>query len=291
MIDDFSKKEIEKISIELLRHSKSLDIFPTPISKIISYSELVVNERIDLSKVKTSFFQRSTESLFSAIKKVRGFLDRRKSTIYLDYSQSASRLAFVKLHEVGHHVLTWQAKTMEFMDDDETLDIHTKEQFEAEASFFASATLFQNDRFKSELDKLPLSIDSAKFLSKHFGSSIHAALRRLVEVSTNRCALLVLEKNSGNNYFIRDKFHSEKFRNEFGELMIPEILDNTLPFMKDCYSNRRYKKDGLMSVVTIDGDISFTYHFFNNTYNAFVFLFPVGEKKRSGVNFVVSVPA
>lgn len=45
MIDDFSLKEIEKISIEVLKQSKSLDVFPTPISKIITYSEFVIGKQ------------------------------------------------------------------------------------------------------------------------------------------------------------------------------------------------------------------------------------------------------
>ncbi len=36
MIDEFTRKEIEKISHNLLKESKSFDIFPTPVDKIIS---------------------------------------------------------------------------------------------------------------------------------------------------------------------------------------------------------------------------------------------------------------
>ena len=59
-MDLSSKKDIENISFDILKSSKSLDVFPTPIDKILQYSELIVAEGIDLKslekKYKTFFF-------------------------------------------------------------------------------------------------------------------------------------------------------------------------------------------------------------------------------------------
>ena len=46
-----SIKDIEKISLEILKDSKSLDIFPTPIDKIVSYVNLTVSSNVDISQI------------------------------------------------------------------------------------------------------------------------------------------------------------------------------------------------------------------------------------------------
>lgn len=48
-----------------------------------------------------------------------------------------------------------------YADDDFTLSPETKEQFEAEASYFASETLFQGDKFAEMVQNEPLSIQTA----------------------------------------------------------------------------------------------------------------------------------
>ena len=40
-----AKTDIDRISMEVLRGSKSLDIFPTPVDRIVEYSELLVKKR------------------------------------------------------------------------------------------------------------------------------------------------------------------------------------------------------------------------------------------------------
>jgi Predicted Zn peptidase len=284
------KKEIEKISYEILRGSKSLDVYPTPVDKIVSYAELSVNSGIDLSSIHPNYLSKATDALKRAIEKVQGVLVWREKEIYLDLSIHESKQKFVKLHEVGHSVLTWQQKIYEvFGDDESTLDIDTREEFEAEANFFASATLFQQDRFLSEMAKLGLGIDSAMYLSNLFGASRHATLRKYVEHSKNRCALIVLKDCTSCGAKLRDIFQSKNFTKTFGELRIPLVLDfYTWPFIQDYVTGRRLKKDGKMTIATSNGETDFTYHFFNNTYNAFVFFFPVGEKKSTRTKIIIS---
>lgn len=293
MVELHTKKDIEKISYEILKGSKSFDVFPTPIDQIISYTELIVSKEIDVSKIHSSYFSKATDALRRALSKVRGVLDRRERTIYLDLSQKKPKLGFIQLHEVGHDVLPWQNKIHDILDDDDdSLNPETLEHFEAEASFFASATLFQHDRFLTELDKLRLEIESPMHLAKLFGASVHASLRRYVEYSKNKCALIVLENISKNGSkakcSLRDKFQSEKFSKAFGDLYIPLELAYTWPFVQDYYHNRRFKKDGSIKILTKNGDVDFTYHFFNNSYNAFVFLFPIGEKKSSRTKIIIT---
>src|SRR2546428_8606270 len=117
-----SKLDIERISMEILRQSKSLDVYPTPVDRIIQFTELQIEKGIDLSKVKPPFISRLSETLLSGWDMVRGFFDRREKLIYLDLSQSPSRQNFVKLHETAHDVLYWQKEIIEHLDNDMTLD-------------------------------------------------------------------------------------------------------------------------------------------------------------------------
>jgi Zn-dependent peptidase ImmA (M78 family) len=292
MVEITSKKDIEKISFDLLKHSKALDKFPTQVNHIINYAELVINKDVDLSKIDESFISKTSKGLKNLMSNVRGFLDRREKIIYLDLAQGPTRRNFVALHEAGHNLLPWQHDIMEFMDYDATLDPETDEEFEAEANYFASITLFQHDRFDSEISKLPLSLESVTHLSKQFGASVHATFRRYVARSKKRCALLVLQNISpkGNMPLceFRDYFSSESFENDFGIIEWLQQFGYTWPFVQDYYHKRRFKVDGEICLETKGGSVEFAYHFFNNTYNAFVFIFPKGEKIKSRTKFIVS---
>jgi len=187
MFEGPTKDEIETIASALLKQSKALHVFPTPVDQIISYADLHFDGKVDLSVVNKTFLRTLSERLSAkfrqAMEAVRGILDRRENTIYLDLSQSAPRQNFVKLHEVGHHVLYWQGQILEHLESDMTLDQNTIEEFEAEANYFATCMLFQLERFEQEAKKFELGIKTPMHLAKLFGASVHATLRRYVDNS------------------------------------------------------------------------------------------------------------
>lgn len=292
MIDTYTKQQIEKIAYQLLKSSKALDKFPTPVDDIIAHADLLVEMGVDLSKVETtSFFKKLTVDFSKILSKVRGILDRKEKTIYLDLSQQPTRRNFVKLHEAGHHLLPWQKAIFDCVDNDQTLSHEVHEQFEAEANYFASTVLFQHDRFQYQMSKLDLSIGAAMSLAKTFGASNHATMRKFVESTTKRCALLVLEKHelAGNTalYKARDYFQSEKFTSSFGKIVWPDKLGYTWEFVKDYFHGRRMKTDGALLLTTKAGEEEFEYHFFNTTYNGFVLIFPKKENKRPKVTYII----
>lgn len=86
MLELHSKKDFE-----ILRGSKCFDVFPTPIDQILSYAELAVRNDIDVFKIHTDYFSKASDALRRALTKVRGVLDRRERTIYLDLSQVKSK--------------------------------------------------------------------------------------------------------------------------------------------------------------------------------------------------------
>jgi hypothetical protein len=285
-----AKADIDRISLELLRRSKSLDVFPTPVDRIVEYSDLLVKMDVDISSIHPSYLDKANSFLRSALSKVRGIFDVRKRVIYLDLSQTHNRKNFVKLHETAHGILPWQRKIHEIIgDNDQTLNPDHNDEFESEANYFASVTLFQHERFNEELAKLNLSIDAAIHLSRHFGASIHAALRRYVDCSKNKCALLILENldKNGQHCCLRNYLASNRFEAAFGEIVFPQRLEYTWSFVQDYCGGRRFKKNGEVKVPTKDGDIAMSYQFFNNSYNAFVFLHPLGEVKRSKTTFII----
>jgi hypothetical protein len=288
-----SLKDIDQISLDILKGSKSWGILPTPVDRIVDFSELIVNKTVDISSVHEGYLKRAPAALFKALAKVRGLFDRTKQTIYLDLSQLPTRQNFVKLHETGHGVLPWQKKIHEILeDDDDSLGTHTTEEFEMEANYFASVTLFQHDRFNDEIKKLNLGIDSAMHLAKLFGASIHATLRNYVENSSKRCALLVLEKSSVSgekNAFPRKNFIvSFRFSKTFGNIVFPEVFNLNWEFAKDFYYRKRGIISGEVSLITENGDEIFKYQFFNNTYNGFVLLYPDGQKQSSKTKIIIT---
>ena len=281
--------DIEVVARTLLKESKALGVYPTPVERIIAEAQLKVEEGVDLSDARPGFFSRTFEGIGKVSRKVLGLLDYRQKTIYLDLSQEEPRKRFVQLHEVGHDVLTWQADTYRW-DDEKTLDPWTKEAFEREASFFASCALFQLDRFDEEATKLPLGLKSALALKKKFGSSCQAAIRRYVQYSSKRCAVLVLERPDATlKVKVRDCFESPSFANEFGAVDWPESCDARFPFVADMLVKRRFRDDGVVPVAGAgDGQTVFSYQFFSNSFNGFVFLHPPGESIRSRTRIVLA---
>jgi Zn-dependent peptidase ImmA (M78 family) len=277
--------EIEKISYDILRQCKAWGKFPTPVNDIIKFTELRLNENPYINDIPKHYISKSADVLKRALRKINGILDRQTKIIYVDIEQLENRKRYIKLHEVGHEVIPWQKEMYEILEDDEiTISDIVKDEFEAEANYFASATLFQLERFDEEANRLPLEIGSAFELAKMFGGSVHATLRRYVENSSNRCALLVLKDKSlaKLNCTKRNYFQSSGFSKTFGILNWSDLLGVEWPFVQDYIKGRKLHTEGFFTYTSNgSGAHHFNYHFFNNSWNAFVLMIPVGEFKSS----------
>lgn len=286
-----SADDVEHIVRNLLRESKAWGKFPTPVDDIAAYGKLVIDRGIDLRTVDAGFIPRHFEHLTNALQKVLGMIDRRQRRIYLDQSLPPPRKMFIKLHEIGHDLLPWQSVNFSYCDDERTISPEVPELFEREANFFASAALFQLERFDDALRKLPLSFRSIHALAQQFGGSVHATARRYVERCPKRCALLVFDPPAARTKScpmpVRNCFESTPFTDEFGRLGVPSVCDARHPFVQDILRGRRMHEEG---VVTLPTDhvpsLMLNYHFFNNTYNSFVFMLPPGEVMRSRVRIL-----
>lgn len=283
-------KELDTIAYNLLKGAKALGVYPTPVDRIVAEAELSIDQGVDLSRIEPSFLERFGSGFARTMRKVLGICDVRQKVIYLDHSQRESRNNFITLHETIHGVSPWQRDLLEHMDDEQSLDPDVKEVFEREANYGASSLLFQIDRFDDEAGKLPLTIRSPRALAQKFGGSVHAAIRRYVQRSAKRCAVLVLHPPQQNGQFgarFRNYFQSESFTAEFGEIPWPEFCTRPLPFISDLQFKRKLHEEGKILLPTTDGSSTeFEYHFFDNTFNAFIFILPKGEYIRSRVRIV-----
>ena len=245
-----------------------------------------IDQGNDLSKIEESFIDNlkyrtkgQIQNLLSGLSKIKGIFFREDNLIYVDLKDKTNRKNFVALHELGHGILPWQNELSLALDNKSSLSMDVEEQFELEANLFASATLFQHERFNRELEKLPLSIKSGMALAKKFGSSNHAALRNYVLKSRNRCGMIVLDKipePKWNKPFcsLRNLFYSNSFLQDIGELSIPEAFGYKWGFAQDFKHKRRLHEAGEIEFTNIVGDtINCKYHYFFNYYNAFVFFF------------------
>lgn len=282
-------KELDTIAYNLLKGAKALGVYPTPIDRIVAEAELSIDHGVDLSRIEPSFLRRFGAGFSRTMKKFLGICDIRQKVIYLDHSQKESRNNFIILHETVHGVSPWQRDLLAAMDDEQSLDPDVKEIFEREANYGASSLLFQLNHFDDEAAKLPLTIKSPHALAQKFGSSAHAAIRRYVQRSAKRCAVLVLhppEKNGQYGARPRNYFQSESFTAEFGQISWPEFCAWDFPFVVDLKFKRRLHETGKILLLTANGSIEFEYHFFNSTFNAFIFMLPKGEHIRSRVRIV-----
>jgi len=292
MISDKKKLDIENIALDALYKSNSLGIFPTPVDQILKYAQLRVDSSVDLSKPPSNFFLRQGLALKRGLAKIRGVLDRTEKVIYLDLNQHVTKQKFVKLHEVGHELCGWQGNMLKYLDDDETLDPDINDMFESEANYFASSALFQVDVFNEKVSEYPLELATCLQLQKLFGGSFHATIRRYVEHSKKRCSLLVLNKESKShfsnvNLSLRNYFQSPSFSKDFGQIEWESNFDYDVPFVQNFLSNRKMTKSELI-IESLNGDISCDYHYFDNSYNVFVFIFPKGEIIKSRTSFVLT---
>jgi hypothetical protein len=286
-----SADDIDKIAKNILLASKAWGMLPTPIDKIVQYADLQIAHGVDLSRVEPGFITANFQFVKQVLSKVVGIVDFRQKTIYLDHSQNPKRKNFVKLHEVGHNACSWQSDLKGFLDDDKSLDPSVEEEFEREASYFASGALFQLERFDDEAAKLPLCLRSAQVLGNTFGGSNHASLRRYVERTKKRCALLVLHKPATDGEYaagIRDYFQSSAFTADFGDIQWPKkTCGLDLAFVQDIKQGRKWHENGQIGLALETGEyVTFKYHYFRTPYQIFILIMPVGEKNNSRISIV-----
>ena len=273
VLEESIKQDIKNWSHDLLVSSKCIDVFPTPADKLAAFINVSVSPE-DLSRIKPIYLDNEDSVIKKLLGQLRGLFVREIKVIFLDRSCNIERQRFTLLHEVGHN-LPWQVATASLRaDDDYTLSPETKEQFEAEASYFASETLFQGDKFSEIVQNEPLTIQTAIKVSLFFGASIHATLRRLVEFSQVRCALLVMKDPMLTKATLRDLFYSPSFLSDIGSIRFDESLDYLKYSFVESYVKHEKSNHGKFLASVNENTIELRYEYFFNGYNGFVLIYP-----------------
>ena len=279
---DDSRQEVAKYARLTLQRAGVGDRLPTPIDDIVSASKLVVAQDVSLAHIHQGFLSKAAGALRSALSKLRALIDFREKQIYVDTSMSHHQVNWGKLHECGHQVLPWQRNAYGYKDDDHTLSADVNAHFEREANLFAAEVLFQLERFTNNAADLPLNVKSPVQLSKRFGSSCHAAIRRFVETNPRPCAVLVCRpaKQLIDNPYPLELVHavySPAFINKFGHLLLPRRFEAEHIFAKHTVEfGTKLLEDGEVELRNGDGEpMRLHFSLFNSTYNVFIFVHPL----------------
>ena len=78
------KKDIDDIIFDILKKSKSLDVFPTPVDKIVEYCELNLSNKNEFHEIPRNYIAKNVDAFKRMMKKILGALDREEKVIYID---------------------------------------------------------------------------------------------------------------------------------------------------------------------------------------------------------------
>lgn len=185
MIDDLdSGQDIKRHTEALLAKASAQDVWPTPVDELVSASKLKVSQ--DVSPFSEAILKKAPKYLKRAVGMVKSgrinaILDRQERVVHVDPTiDNAAREKFLKLHEVGHDILPWQAD-LAYADDLAVLGRGTRRLFEREANQAAAELYFQGHRFSKMADQYRTGLGAVEELKRTVGSSLRATLRRYAE--------------------------------------------------------------------------------------------------------------
>ncbi|BBO77476.1 hypothetical protein DSCW_48930 [Desulfosarcina widdelii] len=219
------RREAKRILIE----SNAIGRFPTPVADIMDVAKVeVVDDNIldegFLSKIR----KKAGRALKKAISVTLGVLDVKGRFVFVDKTVHAVRQTFIKIHEAGHFIMAWQRKLYSIVEDcEKTISTEIEDHFDREANVFTSEVLFQLDTFSEEAENHGFGIQVPIRLSKKYGASIYASIRRYVSKNWRACAVLVLDPpelmaGCGFKAGLRRVVYSDKFIEVFGKINWPE---------------------------------------------------------------------
>lgn len=278
----------------LLRDAEVGERLPTPVDDLVECAGLAVSSEAALDEDYADYFgvreefqkalgASSYAALKAALRKTWGLIDLIDNIIYLDRAVSSQKQGFLKLHEVGHKMLPWQRATFMFADNKATLAPDIKALFEREANRFAAEALFQGNRFTRQSRDLPLELETPLWLSRCYGSSAHAAIRRFVEVSHRCCAVLIMRPSrSGTNgdsvFSVAYEVRSSDFATRFEGARLPKRLGPASVLGAALLTGRRYVRgDGLLLPDHDGRKTECGFQTFQSSQNAFALVFPLSD--------------
>lgn len=269
------RKEAER----RLRDADAFGRFPTPVDDVMAAAQVLLapHDILDdgfLKKMRV----KAERVLKSAIEKVWGLFDATARMIFVDRSVIPVKQTFLKLHETGHASLPHQNKIFSLFEDcKKSLDPETSELFDREANVFASEVLFQLGKFEEEAADMSFGLKTPMQLSKRYGASVYASVRRYVRHNEKTCAVLVLnqpELLEGEGFVInlRRFIASQSFERHFGDYF-PERFSSHDNIGSLVPIGRRMSRPVQIALVDKNGDRQECIaESFNSTYQVFILI-------------------
>ncbi|MEO1169879.1 MAG: ImmA/IrrE family metallo-endopeptidase [Pseudomonadota bacterium] len=208
-----------------LNESGALGRFPTPVSDIMAAARV---EEVEDDVLNPGFIakmrQKAGDALKSALGKVIGLFDAGAKLVFIDRSLHVVKQTFVRLHEAAHGFMPWQSDLYAVVEDSkESLEPGVADLFDREANNFASEVLFQLDTFSEEAEGHEFGIKTPLKLSRKYGASVYATVRRYVFRNHRACAVVVLNppeliEGDGFRATLRRVVQSPFFTEIFGQI-------------------------------------------------------------------------
>jgi len=264
---NLTPQQYAKVRAEARRALEAADAigrFPTPVADIMEAAQ--VTEVVD-DVLNEGFIARmrkkAGKALKSALSKVLGLFDARDRLVFIDRSLHEVKQTFIRLHETGHGFMTWQRDLYAVVEEcEQYLDPDLADQFDREANVFASEVLFQLDAFTEVAESHPFGILTPVKLSKNYGASIYAAVRKYVTRNHRACAVLVLNppeaaQGDGFRAHLRRFVVSPRFAETFGNIAWPQYFtpDDRIGAMVPVGKGRRMSGKRSLPLRDANGDM------------------------------------
>ncbi len=211
----------------LLAKAEARGVLPTPVDQILEAAGLrMAPESLDESLVQR-LRRQASDLAKRALSKLLGLLHLGDRLIFVDRALHEKKILFIKLHETGHGWLPHQRDTYALLEECEhTLDPDVRDAFEREANVFAGEVLFQLDRFTQDAADCSFGVRTPLQLSKRYGSSVYAAMRRYARTHAEAVVLLVFDPPDaipglGFEATLRRAEQSDAFTARFGRVTWP----------------------------------------------------------------------
>jgi len=221
------RRNVRRHAERLLAKAGARGVFPTPVDRILNAAGLrVAPESLDETLVQR-LRRQASELAKRALTKLLGLLHLGDRLIFVDRALHEKKILFIKLHETGHGWLPHQRDTYALLEEcEQTLDPDVRDAFEREANVFAGEVLFQLDQFAQDAADCSFGVRTPLQLSKRYGSSVYAAMRRYARTHAEAVVLLVFDPPDvvpglGFEAVLRRTEQSEGFTARFGAVRWP----------------------------------------------------------------------
>lgn len=162
MLTQKRKKEIENLTLDILKNTDMLNMVPVDLNKIANY--------LDIKLIEGSFIEQGISG---------GLInDRGRYVAITKRSDIYTRKRFTIAHEIGHYILHRDKIGKTHMDTILFRSDNEKTEIEEEADFFAASLLMERNALK----KLNKEIKSKSILANIFNVSQQALEIRLKEI-------------------------------------------------------------------------------------------------------------